>query len=130
MILSCRNIKKSFGTDEILNNITFTLEEKEKAAIIGVNGAGKSTLFKIITGELSCDKGDIIISNNTTIGYFSQNLEIDSNKTIYNELLSVFQDIIEIENRLREIEIEMSKTEGEKLDFLMKQYSALSSELE
>lgn len=130
MILSCRNIKKSFGTDEILNNITFTLEEKEKAAIIGVNGAGKSTLFKIITGELSCDDGEIIISNNTTIGYFSQNLEIDSNKTIYNELLSVFQDIIQIENRLRETEIEMSKAEGEKLDFLMKQYSAFSSELE
>lgn len=130
MILSCRNITKSFNAEAVLTDITFGIEEKEKIAIIGVNGAGKSTLFKIITGELTPDSGDIIIPKNIKIGYFSQNLEIDSNKTIYAELLTVFEPIMAVEKEMREIENKMAKLKKDELDNAMKRYSDLSSVLE
>ncbi len=130
MILSCNNIKKSYGVDTILEDISFIINEKEKVAIVGVNGAGKSTLFKIITGEISCDSGTVIIPKDIKIGYFAQNLQIDSEKTIYNELLTVFDDIISIEAEMSKTEALMSITKGSELDSLMKRYSYLSSELE
>jgi len=130
MILSCNNIKKSYGTNVILEDVSFTINEYEKVAIVGVNGAGKSTLFKIITDEISCDKGTVTVPKDIKIGYFSQDLRIDSNKTIYDELLTVFDNIISIEKEMSEIEHKMGNSENSELDLLMKRYSNLSSELE
>lgn len=112
MILALNNISKSFGTDVILKNVSFNIEEKDKVAIVGVNGAGKSTLFKIITGELSHDDGEVICPKTTTIGYFSQTLEVDSSKTIYGELLTVFEPIMALEQEMRDIEVKMASSSG------------------
>lgn len=130
MIISCNNLKKSFGIDTILDGINFHINDNEKAAIIGVNGAGKTTLFKIIIGELSSDSGDIIIPKDVNIGYFSQNLEIDSNNTVYNELLHVFDHIISVEEEMRIIELKMADETGESLNLLMKKYTDLSHYIE
>ena len=130
MILSCNNIKKSYGTDVILEDVSFIINENEKVAIVGVNGAGKSTLFKIITSEISQDKGTVTVPKDIKIGYFSQDLQIDSNKTIYEELLTVFENIISIETEMSELEHKMGNSENSELDLLMKRYSLLSSELE
>jgi len=130
MILACNNIKKSYGANTVIENISFNIEEKEKVAIVGVNGAGKSTLFKIITGEINFDNGNIIIPKDIEVGYFSQNIEIDSSKTIYEEMLTVFEYIINIENNMRIIEQKMSFSKDKELENLMLQYSSLSHKLE
>lgn len=130
MILALNNVSKSFGTDVILENISFHIEEKEKVGIVGVNGAGKSTLFKIITGELSLDRGEVIMPKSAALGYFSQSLEIDSSKTIYGELLTVFEPVMLIEQQLRDMESQMAHTKGEELDRLMSNYSELSHKME
>ena len=130
MIIGLKDIQKAFGVEEVLKNVTFTLEEKEKAALIGVNGAGKSTLFKIITGEMSADQGEIFLPKLAKVGYFSQSLEIDSEKSIYDELLTVFDEVIAIEDKMRLLEQEMSSLSGEALEKNMQAYSDLSHELE
>ena len=130
MILALNNVSKAFGTDVILKNISFHIEEKEKVAIVGVNGAGKSTLFKIITGELSLDSGEVIMPKSATMGYFSQSLEIDSSKTIYGELLTVFEPIMLMEQQLRDMEAQMSHKSGDELENLMTRYSELSHKME
>lgn len=130
MILALNNVSKAFGTDVILKNILFHIEEKEKVAIVGVNGAGKSTLFKIITGELSLDSGEVIMPKSATMGYFSQSLEIDSSKTIYGELLTVFEPIMLMEQQLRDMEAQMSHKSGDQLEKLMEKYSELSHKME
>lgn len=130
MILALNNVSKAFGTDVILKNISFHIEEKEKIAIVGVNGAGKSTLFKIITGELSLDSGEVIMPKSATMGYFSQSLEIDSSKTIYGELLTVFEPIMLMEQQLRDMEAQMSHKSGDQLEKLMEKYSELSHKME
>ena len=89
MILSCSHISKAFGTDQILSDISFHIEDQEKAAIVGINGAGKSTLLKIIVGELSQDKGDTTLSKGKTLGYLAQHQDLDSARTIYEELCEV-----------------------------------------
>ena len=130
MIIGLKDIQKAFGVEEVLKNVTFTLEEKEKAALIGVNGAGKSTLFKIITGEMSADASEIFLPKTAKVGYFSQSLEIDSEKSIYDELLTVFDDVIAIEDEMRTLEQQMSSLSGEALEKNMQDYSTLSHELE
>lgn len=130
MILALNNVSKAFGTDVVLENISFHIEDKEKVALIGVNGAGKSTLFKIITGELSQDSGEIVMPKNATIGYFSQNLEIDSQKSIYAELLTVFKPLMLMEQELRDLESQMSGKSGSELEEIMNRYSALSHKME
>lgn len=130
MILSLNNIQKSFGADVILENVSLTAEANDKIGIVGVNGAGKSTLFKIITGELSSDGGSINIPSEATLGYFSQELDIDSSKTVYEELLTVFEPIMEIEENMRIAEREMANSSGEELERLMSRYTSLSHELE
>lgn len=109
IILSCKDIKKSFGIDEILNNISFSLNEGEKASLIGANGTGKSTLFKILTGELEEDSGEIFIDKRKTLGYLSQHLSLDESKSIFDEMLSVFEDLIKIEKRQIFLEDELKK---------------------
>ena len=91
MILSCQNISKAFGTKEILHDVNFHINEKEKIAIVGINGSGKTTLLKIIMGEETPDNGQVIIAKDTTIGYLSQHQDISFDNTIYGEMLATKQ---------------------------------------
>lgn len=130
MILSLSNVSKSYGTDVILEKISFNIEEKEKAAIVGVNGAGKTTLFKIITGEISSDSGDIYFKKDSSFGYLKQNAIPNSEGTIYNEMLAVFSPLIKAEEDLRQMEHEMSHMSGAELKEHMKKYSDLQYKFE
>ena len=124
MLLQCSNISKSFGTTSILKDITFKIENNEKIAIVGVNGAGKSTLMRIISDQESFDSGDIYKAKGTTIGYLTQESNLHLNETIYSEMIKVFEPIILMENRLRELESQMSQTQ--QLDSIMKEYDELT----
>ena len=97
MILACQNIHKAFGEKVILKDASFHIEEREKAAIVGINGAGKSTLLKIIMGELAADDGQVIITKGKTIGCLAQHQEMESNGTIFQELVTVKQDVLDLE---------------------------------
>lgn len=130
MILACKDISKSYGTNIILDKISFNLEEKEKAAIVGVNGAGKTTLFKILTENISHDEGEIYIPKGTTIGYLEQNIDIRSEKTIYEEMLDVFEPIFMLEEKLRTMENKMSDVVPADYSSFMEQYSRLQHEFE
>ena len=130
MILSCSNISKSFGTDIILSNCSFNIENHEKAAIVGPNGAGKSTLLKIIVGELPSDTGVVTLAKDTTLGYLAQHQNLTSENTIYDELLTVKQDIIDMENKIRSMEADMNNLTGEALENLLNQYTRLNHEFE
>jgi len=109
VILSCKDITKSFGADLLLDKVGFNINEGEKIGLIGPNGAGKSTLFKILTGETEYDSGDIFIDKGKTLGYMSQQLSIDPENTIFEELELVFENLIKLEAKIRNIEIEMNK---------------------
>lgn len=130
MILSCNNISKSYGIDVILNNISFNVEDNEKVAIVGINGAGKSTLLKIIMGEISSDSGLVTLAKDATIGYLSQHQDLTGNNTIYDELLFIKKDIIDMEKQLRSIEEDMKNHTGEDLERLMNTYSRISHDFE
>lgn len=130
MILACKDIHKSYGTDIVLESISFHIEEHEKAAIVGVNGAGKSTLFKILIGALSYDSGEIYKAKETSIGYLAQDMQIDTKNTIFDEMITVFSDLIEIENTLRYIEGDMANHHGQELEKLMNNYSMLQHKFE
>ena len=130
MILSCSHISKSFGTDVILNDVSFHIEDYEKAAIVGINGAGKSTLLKIIVGELSADQGDAVLSKGKTLGYLAQHQDLTSHKTIYEELLEVKRPIIEMEEKIRSLEIQMKHVTGAELDQMLDTYTRLNHEFE
>ena len=109
MILSVQNIDKSFWEQSVLRNVSFHIEDNEKAAIVGINGAGKTTLLKIIMGQLTPDNGLVTLAKNKTIGYLPQNASVDSNHTIYEELLSVKQELIVLEQEIRRKELEMER---------------------
>ena len=130
MILSCSNICKSFGSDDIIKNASFHIEDHEKAAIVGINGAGKSTLLKIIVGELAPDSGEVVLGSGKTLGYLAQNQDLLSHRTIYEEMLDAKKSVIELENRLRDLENSMKTASGEALETMMNQYSRLSHEFE
>ena len=129
IILSCKDICKSYGIRDVLKDITFSINEGDKVGIIGANGEGKSTLFKIITKEISQDSGEIFIDKNKTLGYLSQNLALNSDKNIYEEALSVFQELLNIEERLSSLEIKMNEPYDENNasyhDKLIKDYTTL-----
>ena len=130
MILSCNNITKTFGTDAILSDCSFHIEEREKAAIVGPNGAGKSTLLKIIMGELPADDGTVTVSKDNTLGYLAQHQNLSSDGTIYDELLSVKKDIIALEEKIRETEQQMKNATDEQLDTLLEQYTKMNHQFE
>lgn len=130
MILSCQNICKAFSDIDILKDISFHINEGEKVALIGINGCGKSTLLKIITGELSADNGSVIIGKDISMAYLAQHPAHNSTKTIYEEVLSVKQDIIDAETKLREYELRMKNATGDELDSLYKSYNLLMHEFE
>lgn len=130
MILSCQNISKSFGTTQILQSVSFHVNEREKAAIVGINGAGKSTLLKIIMGELSADEGEVILAKGSTIGYLAQHQNLTSAATIYDEMLTVKQDIIDLNHNIRTLEQEMKNASGEELNSMLNRYTRLMHEFE
>ncbi|SHO51107.1 ABC-F family ATP-binding cassette domain-containing protein [Anaerocolumna xylanovorans] len=130
MILACKNISKSFGTDQILNSISFHVNEREKAAVIGINGAGKSTLFKIIMGELAPDDGEIVFAKGCTVGYLAQHQGLSSENSIYDEILTVKKEVIEIENSIRQLETSMKGVSGSQLDQMLASYTRLTHEFE
>lgn len=109
IVLSCKNISKSYGIDEILKDVTLSINEGDRIGIIGANGEGKSTLFKILSKQLSFDDGEIFIDKNKTLGYLAQHLDLDTKNTIYNEMLLVFSDLIRLEEKLLDLENKMNE---------------------
>ena len=130
MILSCNNINKSFDDKTILSDCSFHIEDHEKAAIVGINGAGKSTLFKIITGELKPDSGNVIVTKKKTIAYLSQHPNISGDRSIYEEMLEVKKEIIQMEESLRRLEQDMKNASKEMLENMLSSYSRLSHTFE
>ncbi len=130
MILACNNITKHFGEKEVLNGISFHVNENEKTAIVGINGAGKSTLFKIIVGELSADTGEVTLAKGATYGYLSQHQDLTSENTIYEELLSTKAELLRMEETIRTLEQEMKHAKEETLEQMLSTYSRLNHEFE
>ena len=130
MILSCQNISKSFLDDWVLKNISFFIEDHEKAAIVGINGAGKSTLLKIIVGEMSSDDGQVILAKGKTIGYLAQNSSFREDCSIYEELLSVKKELIVLEQKIRETEESMKGADENALSHYMEEYTLLTHRFE
>lgn len=130
MILSCQNIEKSFNEKSILKDVSFHIEDYDKAAIVGINGAGKTTLLRIIIGELPADSGIVTLAKGRTLGYLAQNQNVNSENTIYDELLSVKADIIALEKQMREMEIAMKTADEAALEQLMESYARLTQAFE
>lgn len=122
MILACQNISKAFGTDTVIENASFHIEEHEKTAIVGINGAGKSTLLKIIVGELPPDSGEVILAKGKSIGYLAQYQPREGMGTIYEEVLDACKDLILQEQKLASMEEEMQCVAPEELDKFMERY--------
>lgn len=134
IVLSCSNISKSYVVDEILHKITFALDDNEKVGLVGLNGSGKSTLFNILSGRLPMDSGEIYVSKDCKIGYLEQNTQIESNKSIFDEVMEIFTPLLEMENKLRELEHSISlaseNPDSDKLNALMDEYSHLMEEFQ
>lgn len=126
MILSCNNIDKTFVDNHVLKNASFHVEDYEKAAIVGINGAGKSTLLKIITGDMPADSGIVTFAKDKSYGYLSQHQAVDSNNTIFDELLTVKQEVLDLEAAIRQTELDMKSANGDELESLLKKYSSMT----
>ncbi|AFS77357.1 ABC transporter, ATP-binding protein [Gottschalkia acidurici 9a] len=134
IVLSCSNISKSYIVDKILDDINFSINHDEKVGLVGLNGAGKSTLFNILIGELSQDSGNIYISKDCKLGYLEQQTGIETENTIFEEVLEVFKPLFDMENKLRsleqEISIEGQNQDSKRLQTLMDEYSKVSEEFQ
>lgn len=130
MILSCNNIDKTFVDQHILKNASFHVEDNEKVAIVGINGAGKSTLLKIIVGSMQADQGTVTFAKDSTFGYLAQHQAVDTENTIYDELLTIKKDIIELEKTIRQTELDMKHAQGNDLDNLLNKYTNLTHQFE
>ena len=130
MILSCSNICKSFGENDILKQVSFHIEDHEKAAIVGINGAGKSTLLKVLIGKLNADDGVVTWAKGASIGYLAQHQDLERAETIYDALLEVKKPVIQMEARIRSLELEMKSASGDELETKLSEYSRLNHEFE
>ncbi|MEG0154703.1 MAG: ATP-binding cassette domain-containing protein, partial [Lachnospiraceae bacterium] len=130
MVLTCHNLTKGFGAQIIVNQGSFHIEDREKVALVGMNGAGKSTLLKMIMKEIPTDEGDIILTKGKTIGYLSQHQELQSGNTVYEELRTAKKEVIELEQRIRELEQEITTLSGTELDNHLSVYHRLTEEFE
>ncbi len=130
MILSCQNIEKAFLEKQVLKNCSFHIEDYEKAAIVGLNGAGKTTLLRIIVGQLEPDGGVVAFAKDKTFGYLAQDSAVNSDNTIYEELLSVKQHLLDLENQIRQAELSMKQLSGDALEELMQKYADLTHRFE
>lgn len=124
VLLSCEKISKSFGANNVLSEVSFSINEGARIGIVGSNGSGKSTLLQLITGDLACDSGSIYLAKSLTIGYLRQNEAIKTTNTIWNELLSVYTHIFEMEKRIRFLEEQISRH----TDMSSKEFQDLSVE--
>lgn len=130
MVLSCNNISKEFVTGPVLKDVSFHINDNEKAAIVGINGAGKSTLLKIIINEMSADSGDVFLAKGAAIGYLAQHQNIDTEMTIFDVMLEVKKDILELSDKMRDLEAKMKQAEGAALDAIYEDYSRATHEFE
>ena len=130
MVFSCKSVQKAFGVEDVLTDVSFTIQDGEKAALVGVNGAGKTTLFRIITGELPADAGELSFRKNARVGYLSQMTELDAENTIEQEFMSVFAALTALERELRAAEHEMSGLAGDALAEAMARYARLNDSFE
>ncbi len=130
IILSCNDISKAYVVDNIIENISFAINDNEKVGLVGLNGAGKTTLFNILTGLLDYDKGTIFKAKGKKLGYLKQNTHIESSNSIMDEMLSTFEYVIRLEDELHAIELQISSftenDDSEKLEVLMDSYSKLN----
>src|SRR5690606_23762992 len=126
--MQIKGLSKSFGSEEFFSNIKMEIKDQDRVAIVGRNGTGKSTLLKIIAGELSYDEGEIIKPKDLTIGYLAQHMELESGKTIWDEMIEVFQPLLEMEKRLRILEQKMEQATSmspQSYEKLLKEYDEL-----
>lgn len=130
MILNCNNIDKTFVDNHVLKNASFHIEDYEKAAIVGINGAGKSTLLKIIVGDMPADSGQVTFGKDKTFGYLAQHQAVDTDNSIFDELLTVKQEVLDLEAAIRQTELDMKSAEGAELDALLKKYSSMTHRFE
>lgn len=130
MLLSVQNISKTFIDQTVLDQVSFHMEEYDKMALIGINGAGKSTLLRIIMGQLDADEGVVALSKDKIVGYLEQHQDVDSNKTIYDEMLTIKQNILDMELKMRKLEQDMTSASDDALESLMQQYTNLTHQFE
>ncbi len=130
MILQCSHITKTFLTNIVLNDVSFHINDNEKAAIAGINGSGKSTLIKIIMNELEADSGEVVIRKDVSVGYFAQNQEYNSDKSILEEMHNARPEIKELGKRLENLSKQMDNAEGETLESLIKQHDQARQDFE
>ena len=130
MILACHGINKAFGEEIIVKDGSFHIEDHEKAALVGPNGAGKSTIFKIIAGELPSDGGSVILTKGKTMGYLAQHQDMNTDRSIYEEVRTAKADIIAMEHKIRQLELEMKDLSGDSLEDHMDSYNRLTAAFE
>lgn len=130
MILNCNNIDKTFVDNHVLKNASFHIEDYEKAAIVGINGAGKSTLLKIIVGDMQADSGLVTFAKDKSFGYLAQHQAVDTQNSIFDELLTVKQEVLDLEASIRQTELDMKSASDEELDALLKKYSSMTHRFE
>ena len=130
MLLACRGLKKTFVAAPVLSGGYFHIEEKEKAAVVGINGAGKSTLLNLITGQLAPDEGEVIFTKGRTMGYLTQHQGLETDRSIYEEIASAKAEVFAMEESLRTLEQQMKTLSGEELDLAMERYSRTLHEFE
>ncbi len=130
MILSCSSIDKTFYDNHVLENVSFNIDDYEKAAIVGINGAGKSTLLKIIVGEMPADSGLVTFGKDKSFGYLAQHQAVDSENSIFDELLTVKSKVLELERTMRQCELDMKNATGDELEALMKKYTGATQSFE
>ena len=130
MILNCSNIDKTFVDNHVLKNASFHIEDYEKAAIVGINGAGKSTLLKIIVGDMPADSGQVTFGKDKSFGYLAQHQAVDTENSIFDELLTVKQEVLDLEASIRQTELDMKSVDGAELEALLKKYSSMTHRFE
>ena len=130
MVLACQNISKSYGATEILHNISFHIEAKEKLAIVGINGAGKTTLLRIIMQEEEADSGQVITGKDISIGYLAQHQDTSDGQTVYEELRNVRKNVIELQTQMRQLEQDMRQLEGDALSAALDRYTRMTHTFE
>lgn len=130
MILACHGINKAFGEEIIVKDGSFHIEDHEKAALVSPNGAGKSTIFKIIAGELPSDGGSVILTKGKTMGYLAQHQDMNTDRSIYEEVRTAKADIIAMEQKIRQLELEMKDLSGDSLEDHMDSYNRLTAAFE
>ena len=132
IVLQVNGITKSFSGTDILKNVRLEVQHRDRVALVGRNGAGKSTLLKIIAGEMSADSGDLIMPKDVQVGYLEQHAGIDSSLTIWEEMLTVFGPLLEMEKRLRGLETQMADPSvyenQQEYERVMKDYDTLQIE--